>query len=146
MPLVSWAGCEVRRFNNRLYAFCTVRIQQHAEIYPWDLRQPIKLVPAGCELQLQQSTGKGLKAGLVGRNDISIRFRQGGERCRPAGRGHTHQLKKLFQEWQVPPWRRGQVPLIYVGNQLAGVVGYCVCEPFQAAEHEAGILITEVHS
>jgi tRNA(Ile)-lysidine synthase len=41
-------------------------------------------------------------------------------------------LKKLFQEWRVPPWQRGQVPLIYVDDDLAAVVGYCVCEPFQA--------------
>ena len=145
-PLVSWAGCEVRRFNERLYAFETVGIHRSDTIYAWDLQQPVRLASLGCELQPAKNTGKGLRASLAGRDDITIRFRQGGERCRPAGRGHTHQLKKLFQEWQVPPWLRERVPLIYVGNEIAEVVGYCVCEPFQAHAQEAGILITEVHT
>jgi len=62
--------------------------------------------------------------------------------CQPQGRGvQHHKLKKLFQEWQVPPWLRDTIPLIYVDDVLAQVVGYCVCEPFIAIHDELGYQI-----
>jgi tRNA(Ile)-lysidine synthetase-like protein len=39
-------------------------------------------------------------------------------------RPHRHELKKLFQQWQVPPWERDRVPLIYIEDELVAVVGY----------------------
>jgi len=53
---------------------------------------------------------------------VSVRFRSGGERLCPAGRQGSHPLKKLFQEWGVPPWLRGQIPLIYVEEELVEVI------------------------
>ena len=90
-------------------------------------------------LTLGAVNGEGLQVALQGNATLNIRFRQGGEVCRPAGRGHQHELKKLFQEWGVPPWDRGRVPLLYVGEDLAAVVGYCVCEPYHADEQQAGL-------
>jgi len=55
-------------------------------------------------------------------NSIDIRFRQGGETLRH--HGQTQSLKKLFQAWKVPPWERDKIPLIYINNQLVGVLGY----------------------
>jgi tRNA(Ile)-lysidine synthase len=40
------------------------------------------------------------------RSQITVRFRRGGERCKPVGCGHHRDLKKLFQEAGVPPWER----------------------------------------
>lgn len=57
-----------------------------------------------------------------------IRFRQGGEKF--FWHGQTKQLKKLFQQWAIPPWCRDQVPLLYVNEQLAMVVGYAVSDRF----------------
>ena len=37
---------------------------------------------------------------------ICLRYRRHGERCRPVGRSGSHPLKKLFQEYGVPPWLR----------------------------------------
>jgi tRNA(Ile)-lysidine synthase len=45
----------------------------------------------------------------------------------------------LFQEWGVPPWERARVPLLYVGEELAAVVGYCVCEPYHAQQQQSGL-------
>ncbi len=72
---------------------------------------------------------------------ISVRWRKGGERCRPAGRGHHHSLKKMFQEQGIPPWERDRIPLIYIQDTLAMVPGFRVCEPFQAGPAEPGVLI-----
>lgn len=66
----------------------------------------------------------------------TLRFRQGGERCRPLGRGRSQSLKKLLQEYRVPPWLREQLPLLYDGAELAGVGNLWVCHGHQAAAPE----------
>jgi len=70
---------------------------------------------------------------------IQVRFRQGGELLRPAGRREHHSLKHLFQEAGVPPWERARVPLIYRDDALIAVAGYWVCAEFQATADEPGM-------
>lgn len=141
-PEVIWKGGEVRRFQGFLYAQ-----KEHIEpcnktVIPWpDIGQPQDLSHQGRKLTAVSSNGKGLSQARLLNTDISVRFRQGGEVCRPNGRGQTHQLKKLFQEWQVPPWQRASVPLVFVNGELAQVVGYCYCEPFAATGNEPGWVI-----
>jgi tRNA(Ile)-lysidine synthase len=59
---------------------------------------------------------------------ITVRFRRGGERVRPHGKQHHVTLKNLMQQWHIPPWQRDRVPLIYDGNEIIEVVGYCACD------------------
>ena len=54
---------------------------------------------------------------------LTVRFRRGGERLRPAGTLHHRTLKKLFQEHAIPPWMRMRLPLVYAGEQLVAVAG-----------------------
>lgn len=145
-PLVEWQGVELRRYRNELYAKDNSREQSFREAYmsqyPWDLLGPF-LLPDGSMLLPEQTTGIGMKASLMGKGNIRVGFRKGGEKCRPAGRRHHHALKKLMQEWGVPPWMREQVPLIFVGDEIAQVVGFCLCEPFQARDDEKGVYISQ---
>lgn len=64
-------------------------------------------------------------------SSIEIRFRQGGETF--CWHNQTKSLKKLFQEWQIPPWVRQLIPLIYVNQQLACIVGYAISDKFYNA-------------
>jgi tRNA(Ile)-lysidine synthase len=59
---------------------------------------------------------------------LNIRWRTGGERCRPQGRRHGRSLKKLFQERQIPPWWRQRLPLVYLGEELLAVADVWLCE------------------
>ncbi len=137
MPEVSWPGGVVRRFQGCLYAEA-LRPHDVEQVISWpDLARPLRL-PGGEMLQASEVIGRGLSQKILANAHLEVRFRQGGERCRPVGRGQTHQLKKLFQEWQVPPWRRNRVPLLYANGELAEVVGYCHCEPFAATDAEPG--------
>jgi tRNA(Ile)-lysidine synthase len=54
---------------------------------------------------------------------LTVSFRQGGESMNVAGRG-TRSVKRLMQEAGVPPWIRGVVPLVYLGDVLISVGGY----------------------
>jgi tRNA(Ile)-lysidine synthase len=87
------------------------------KVYQWDLRSPLRL-PFG---ELTTLSGKGLCTSI---QQVEIRFRRGGEKC---GR---YSLKNRFQEWGVPPWMRDRIPLLFVGETLAAVVGFFVDERF----------------
>jgi len=51
---------------------------------------------------------------------FEVRQRQGGEQILLSD-GHHHRLKKLFQEAQIPPWKRQYLPLIYHRGRLVAV-------------------------
>ena len=138
-PLVHWPGAEVRRYRNALYAMLPLPAVDTAWHQRWDLAKCLTL-PLGGYLQVQQCEGTGLRKSDVTRG-VTIRYRRGGERCRLAGREHSHELKKLFQDWAVPPWQRDRIPLIFIDDQLAQIVGFCVCEPFVAQQGEVGVEI-----
>lgn len=125
MPCVEWAGQQLRRYHSCLYL--TRLSQWHAseQRIPWDLQTPIALPEHLGTLYCEASQGLGLSPQLRGQA-CEVRFRQGGERIKPAGRHETHELKALLQQWQVPPWLRSRIPLIYYENQLICVVGYCI--------------------
>ncbi len=140
-PLVSWAGAEVRRYRDRLYAMAPLPLHDSSRIHDWDMAGAFHL-PDGSVLHALPVTGQGIKHVLCQNARVTVRFRRGGERCRPAGRTHTRQLKKLLQEQGIPPWQRERIPLIYLGDELAAVVGLFICEPFQAGRGEAGVKIS----
>ncbi|MFA5627511.1 MAG: tRNA lysidine(34) synthetase TilS [Thiohalomonadaceae bacterium] len=135
-PQVNWSGIETRRYRDDLYAMKPLPSAPEIEL-PWDLSKSL-LLPDGRRLQAVPAIGEGLSLERLQDTHISVRFRRGGERCAPVGRGHSHELKKLFQESGVPPWERDRVPLIFVDDQLAQVVDYWICTAFAAKREEEG--------
>ncbi len=65
---------------------------------------------------------------------LCIKFRKNGERCRPSGRGGSVSVKKLLQEHNIPPWQRHLIPILYVGEDIASVIGVRNCEPYASKE------------
>ena len=61
-------------------------------------------------------------------DQLHLSLRQGGEKF--YWHGHNKKLKKLLQEWNIPSWKRIQVPLLYVNNELAMVIGYAINDNF----------------
>ena len=142
-PVVSWADVIVRRYRETLYLErmqCGQRGVSTPWQQSWDLRSPLTL-PTGQQLIAQQKKGQGMVLPDVSPS-LTVRFRLGGEKCRLPGRQHRHELKKLLQGWGVPPWQRDTIPLIYIGDELAQVVGYSVCEPFLAQNGQMGFDIS----
>lgn len=95
--------------------------------------QPLNLGSEIGQLCPQAVTEKGIL--FPARSSIKVCFREGGEAF--YWRGQTKRLKKLFQEWQVPPWQRDKIPLIYINEQLACVVGYAISDHFYQSQSEA---------
>lgn len=138
-PRVSWAGCELRRYDGDLWIFSCPRALPAGPL-AWSPPAALEL-PVGC-LRTRAVTGRGLGRRALADGAVSVRWRAGGERFVPAGRGVTRPLKKLFQEWRVPPWERPYVPLVYVGERLAAVAGRCVADGFAAAPGEPALELT----
>lgn len=138
-PVVRWRGGEVRRYAGHFHALYGQPPEPPARPTPW--QPPSVLTFAHGQLSAQPVAGAGLACAALAAGPVSVRWRRGGERCRPAGRGVTRSLKKLLQDWQVPPWERALVPLVYVGEELAAVGSWCVAEPFAAAPGSAGYAI-----
>ncbi len=138
-PCVDWAGAEVRRYRQQLYA-----------------QPPFPPSPGGFHLRpgeehslgaglgvlrLVPAAGEGIRAALCGPTGLSVGFRSGGEDCRPAGRAHHRPLKKWLQDLHVVPWLRDRLPLIHADGELLAVAGLFVCEPHAAKAGEAGLRI-----
>jgi len=134
-PMVEWGDANVRRFKDRLY------IQLRGKSfdlrhYQWDLQLPLEIPGVG-KLVAVESVGKGIKASELG-DGVTIKFRAGGEVCKPSKRLHRHSFKKLLQEYNIPPWRREKIPLLYIGTEIAAVVNLFYCDPYAAKENEVG--------
>ena len=140
-PCVRCGDHEVRRYRDALYLLPRQTASVQPEELSWSLSAPLPLPRAGGVLRVTPATGCGIRQSLLPANGVRVCWRQGGERCRPAGRRHHHSLKKLFQAHAIPPWERARIPLIYIGDELAAVAGLWVCEPFQAGPTDAGLWI-----
>ncbi len=147
IPLVQWPGGELRRYRDALYAMLPLAPLDTATVLQWQWPQQTLALPGGLgtlTATVDEAVTEAMPMAILSlaqcqQQPMTIRFRQGGERCQLVGREHHHTLKGLLQTAGVPPWQRDRIPLIYVGDQLAVVVGHFICAPFQAKVGGAGI-------
>ncbi len=112
-PLLAWAGCELRRYRDRLYAMPPLPPAPAAQPAMAWIGEELPLPPGCGVLLLPRPPPQGL----------SVRFMRGGERFRPAGGAHSRTLKNLFQEAAVPPWVRLRTPLVEADGELVYIAG-----------------------
>jgi tRNA(Ile)-lysidine synthase len=89
--------------------------------------------PGGClevvgvgNIRLQRTSGSGLR--LSPGETPSVCWRSGGERCRLIGRSGHRSLKHLMQDWDIPPWWRGRIPLLYLEEEMLAVGDLAYCD------------------
>lgn len=124
-PYIAWDDSCVRRYQQTLYLLKSQSNHLPALLSWSSFPKPLDLGEERGSLSAIP-VDKGLV--IPAQSRLEIRFRQGGESFN--WHGQTKQLKKLFQEWHVPPWLRDRIPLLYVNEQLACVVGYGVSDAF----------------
>jgi tRNA(Ile)-lysidine synthase len=140
-PGVRWDRHELRRYRDTLYLLRQLPPPDPDVELTWSLAAPLVLPRKGGTLRAHAVTGAGMRRAALPAHGVRVGWRRGGERCVPVGRGQHHALKKLFQEYGVPPWIRTRIPLVFAGDRLAAVPGLWVCEPFAAGPGEAGVQI-----
>lgn len=127
---------ELRRWRNHVSLGIDINVTVPNQPLLYRLGEAIQI--AGGNLTSARVAGAGICARRLADHRLQLRFRQGGERCHPAGRVGSHPLKKVFQELAVPPWLRSRYPLVYAQDELIAVAGLFVSEGWQALEEEEG--------
>lgn len=126
-PFVEWDGVCVRRYQNKLYLLKTKPQPKPVSMEWMQFPEPLQL---GQYFLQALPIDKGLQ--IPAGAHVSVRFRQGGELF--SWHGQTKALKKLLQEWCVPPWQRDTLPLIYIDDKLAAVVGFAISDSFYGTD------------
>ena len=128
-PLVSWAGCEVRRYRDDLFALPPLPPSPGALAIRWEPDSAF----AGLDLPLGLGSLQWPEMADGRRRDpwsagaLTVRFGLTGQTCRPRLAAHRRALKKLLQEAGIPRWLRPYVPLVLSGERLIAVAGVCGC-------------------
>jgi len=134
----------IRSYNQRLYFCAKEEPSPISRTLVWqDLNQPLDLgngVTITClnsenDLSENKPSDKNLlvrkpKAGEV----VSVRARVGGEVVHPSYREHSTELKKVYQELKIPPWKRKWLPHVYYNDELIGIPGVFVAKQFQVIQ------------
>jgi tRNA(Ile)-lysidine synthase len=129
-PVLKWSYVQMYRFGGFLYLignslFDEVETLQATQ---YELKQGYVELPypsGRLLLELSDSVTDDLL------ENIEISFREQGQTINIENRHGTRKLKKLFQEWNIPPWMRNFVPIIYVKGQCMAIADYAMCEvPF----------------
>lgn len=121
-PQLRWANVTARRYQHKLY----LDTADDSPLLSVTLNPPPQTTMLGQGWQLCWQPAE---AGIDGRfldGELQIKYRAGGERFKPAGEAHHKPLKHWFQIWQVPPWQRQRIPLLYSDGSLLAVAGYAI--------------------
>lgn len=127
-PCIQWQDVEVRRFRDDLYVMEALSIHDESQMFYWDnLNEDLPIKSLGLSLQ-SSLLGSWREKAQQQEIGLTVKFRQGGESIRPAGRDKSISLKNLFQQFAVPPWMRARMPLVYFNDDLIMVYGLCQVE------------------
>lgn len=128
-PQVGWSQIIVRRFRQTLYLDKKKPVSK-PQAQEWN-NFPAPLIFDELASQL---TVERVSQGLVIQNQVklSVKFRQGGEQF--FWHGQHKCLKKLLQQWGVPPWLRDSIPLIYCDDKIAVIVGHAISDLFYSSD------------
>ncbi|EOC1342119.1 tRNA lysidine(34) synthetase TilS [Cronobacter dublinensis] len=134
-PRLKVGDNEARRYQGRLW-WIKARRGQRQTIIPWpDASRPL-LLPQALGALAFGSEGDAVRAPRA-QETLSVRFSAPGT-LYIVGRDRGRPLKKLWQELQVPPWRRETTPILFYDEQPICAPGLFVTREGQA-QNEPGL-------
>lgn len=150
--------CEIRRFANQVYLFKNQTHKRHTQPVSWTLPQhdfisllqgdstELVVSPAGLANGEQIRlivTKQGPRVRLPWPDEVvSVRYQLAGQfRCHPHSRGKGRELKKLWQEFAIPPWVREKVGFVFYGEQLVMTIGLWVEKGFIVESNGLGLQV-----
>ncbi|UQY44956.1 tRNA lysidine(34) synthetase TilS [Mixta hanseatica] len=123
-PRLQLGDHEIRRYREKLY-WLPLRPSVRTLVLSWsDPTRPLSLPHHLGTLQLAES-GTEIRPPRADEK-VTIRFQAQG-RFAIEGRNGHRPIKKLWQECDVPPWRRESTPLIFYNDTLIAALNTFVC-------------------
>lgn len=150
--------CEIRRFANQVYLFQYQTHKRYTQSVSWTLPQhdfisllqgnstELVVSPEGLANGEQIRlivTEQGPRVRLPWPDEVvSVRYQLAGQfRCHPHSRGKGRELKKLWQEFAIPPWVREKVGFVFYGEQLVMAIGLWVEKGFIVESNGLGLQV-----
>jgi len=131
---------EIRRYKDEIYlVHKNKQTHKNYEIV-WNGESEI-LLPNGTKLKFKKVKGKGISLEKMKNKKLIISNRKGGESFKPDLKRPTKKIKQMLQESDLPPWERENLPLIFVGNELASVPNFGIDVKFQCNLKEIGLVV-----
>lgn len=104
----------------------------------WEGENPV--VWADGTLSFSPGRGQGIALQALASRACELRARAGGERMRLHTGAPSRSLKNLLQEAAIPPWQRANLPLLWVGGELAWIAGVGVATEFLCPPDAPGVI------
>jgi tRNA(Ile)-lysidine synthase len=145
IPELCWQAGIIQRYQQRLYFTASTpnvfsqANAKHIDSQPIDIGIPLQL--SNGVLTLEADISSSLRLRMP--NDaefLTVEYGLPGSlKAHPAGRAHSRELKKLWQEYGVAPWLRSATPIICYQGKIAAVVGAFICREYLCRENEPGL-------
>jgi tRNA(Ile)-lysidine synthase len=121
-PQLKKAGYVIRRYQDDLYCLKNLPELKSLEglAVEWNQSENKILLPDNSILQ-RYPANSGIPVSLWQTAEVTVHYRQGGEKIRLTDRKGQHTLKNLFQAAAIPPWERDLIPLVYFDEKLIAV-------------------------
>ena len=126
-PQLAWRGAQLRRHRDRLHVLPAEACVAADWCIDWDGVAPLALPHALGTLVFDPP--------LSAPHAWQVRNRRGGEVIHR--HGHHRSLKKLLQEFDIAPWQRARLPLLFDNaGRLASIAGRWHSDAFAAWLHQ----------
>ena len=129
---------EIRRYKDEIYIVQKNQNGQKNYEIIWAGESEI-ILPNAQKLIFKKVKGRGIHLKFLRDQKLKIRNRQGGEFFKPHSKRPTKKIKQLLQESDLPPWERENLPLVFVGDELAAVPNFGIDMKFQTKPKELGL-------
>tara|TARA_R110002033_G_scaffold58808_1_gene108554 strand:- start:2069 stop:3520 length:1452 start_codon:yes stop_codon:yes gene_type:complete len=151
---IQWGGYQVKRYAGVAYVLSNSDLNtpdplsltaDFIRLLKGDVTElQIDIGQHQCLLSQQLSADKPLLALAPTNSKVTIRYGAAGSiKCQPqfaiSQRPKPRELKKLWQECNIPPWRRQHIPLVFYDEVLVAAIGLWVDKRYLAQTGHQGI-------
>lgn len=143
----TFAGCSIRRYKKTIIASAEYTYPDKGRLYPLEPGRELVLGDFGYELIACDPGDRGHGFYAEGGSTLYLNFSYlGSAKLKPRLRSMRREIKKLFGEYNVPPFMRPSVPLVQDGEGRVLALGsiFAADEGFASKEGEYLRLVTRV--
>lgn len=139
-PMIDLGCFSLRRYQGILY-LVAMQGAPALSSYDWEIVEPLVIDGVGRLQATIVNDSNGLRMPMA-TEALTVRFGiTGSLKSAPAGRDKRRSVKKLLQEYKVPPWQRDKVAFIFYDEQLVAAVGLWIDKNFLACKELQAIKV-----